>query len=272
MSKYIFAISSFLLCSLLAFGQDNQSRQTQDEEEEKTEPKIFVLKDNGISLGIDVSPFIMQGINALQRLNDDTKTSETKGFSIVGVGRYGFSNRWYAAAEVGFENTQYKNFAKIIESVGSTPTTKKDSIIEINTYDYTSNGTFVRFGVDYDIWHSEDFPTNDNIFIGARYNISWQDHKCNSYTVVDKYWGNYTSSVDGGSIFSHSVDALFGLRSEILPNFYMGWSFRVRFLLGVSHNDKLDPYTIAGYGKFSKKASLGFTYTIEYQIPFNKKR
>jgi hypothetical protein len=43
-------------------------------------------------------------------------------------------------------------------------------------------------------------------------------------------------------------------------------------LLFSSHDDILDPYAIAGYGKYDSKATMGFTYTLEYQIPFNKKK
>lgn len=253
MLRCIFITSLLLFITTFSYGQfggqsmmqqGNQQRSQSranddydDEEEEQTEPKIFVLKDQGISLGIDLSPFIMRIFN-----------EERTGLAFVG--RYGFGNRWYGAAEAGYENTKYKT----------------------DTYDYKSNGTFIRVGMDYDIWNSEDFPTNDNIFIGMRYDYAWQNHSCDKYTIVDDYWGNYESSVSNNSVNSHALEVLFGLRCEMLPNFYMGWSFRFKFLLASAHDEILDPYAIAGYGKYDSKAGMGFTYTLEYQIPFNKKK
>lgn len=265
MLKYISKISLFLLLfSSTAYGQINQQRlqnmgqqtgsntrsqsqNTDDEETEEKEPKIFVVKDQGISVGVDISPIIMRIIN-----------EEVTGLAFVG--RYGFGNRWYGAAEVGYENTKYNKSRKL----------ENDSIKSL--YEYEANGAFLRIGMDYDIWNSEDFPTNDNIFIGFRYSYAWQNQRCDLFTIEDKYWGDYIGSIDKTSVNSHSIDALFGLRCELLPNIYMGWTFRFRFLIACSHDDILDPYNIAGYGKYDTKATMGFTYTIEYQIPFNKKK
>lgn len=245
-------VSTSTFAQFAGMQQQNNGQQTQsqrdDKEEEVEEPKVFVVKDQGISIGIDLSPFIMRIFN-----------EETTGFAFIG--RYGFGNRWYAAAEAGFENTKYH-----------TQTIDENTKEDKSVYEYKSNGTFIRIGMDYDIWNSEDFPTNDNIFIGFRYNYAWQNQECDRYTIIDKFWGDYIGSVDNSSVNSHAIETLFGLRCEVLPNFYMGWSFRFKFLLFSSHDDILDPYAIAGYGKYDSKATMGFTYTLEYQIPFNKKK
>lgn len=211
--------------------------QKVDDEEENKEPQILVIKDQGLSVGIDLSPFIVRLIN-------DERTG------LAFVGRYGFNYRWYANAELGYENAKYSN----------------------DNYEYTSNGTFIRVGIDYDIFNMVDFPTNDNIFVGLRYCYAWQNHKSDHFNIVDSYWGDYSGSINNTSVNSHSIDALFGLRCEMLPNFYMGWSFRCRFLLASAHDNILDPYAIAGYGQYDNKVCMGFTYTIEYQLPLNKKK
>ncbi len=206
-----------------------------DEVEVRKEPRFEVVKDQGLSLGIDIAPFIM-------RLIKDERT----GFSFIG--RYGIKNRWFANAEVGFEHIKYNT----------------------DDYNYKSNGTFIRVGVDYDIFNSEDFPFNDNIFVGLRYAYAWQTHESDHFTIVDSYWGDYSGSVSSSAVNSHSIDVVGGIRCEVLRNFYMGWTLRCRFLLASAHSDDLKPYAIAGYGKCDNNVAFGFTYTIEYQIPFNK--
>lgn len=217
----------------------SRSSAAADEEEEETppEPQYLIKKDNGLSLGIDLSPFVMRIIN-----------NETTGFAAVA--RYGLVSRWWAAAEAGFDH----------------------SVFNSDNFAYKSNGTFIRLGIDYDIFNNEKFPTNDNIFVGLRYAYAWQSHESESYRVVDSYWGDFTGSVPHSSVNSHSLDALFGLRCEVLPHFYMGWSFRCRFLLYSAYDESLTPYTIAGYGRFDSKLNMGFTYSLEYQLPTVRKK
>ena len=240
-SVYIF-ISSFLWLATLTpeataqtSGTETGDTQQREERERPKERKYEVVKDQGLSLGIDLSPFIL-------RLIKDERTG------LAFIGRYGVKNRWFATAELGYEHIKYDK----------------------ENYDYKSDGTFIRIGMDYDIFNSEDFPTNDNIFIGLRYAYAWQTHESGKFTIVDSYWGDYSGSVGKTSVNSHSVDMVGGIRCEMLRNFYMGWTFRCRFLLASKHSDDLKPYAIAGYGNYDNEVAIGFTYTIEYQIPFNK--
>ena len=213
-----------------------QAGARQDEREpSKKERRYLVLKDQGLALGIDLSPFIM-------RLIKDERTG------LAFVGRYGIKQRLYGCAELGYEHIKYNK----------------------SGYSYKSDGSFIRLGVDYDLFNSEDFPTNDNIFIGARYAYAWQTHQSDGFTIVDSYWGDYTGSVGKSSVNSHSLDLLGGIRCEMLRNFYMGWTFRMRILMASAHSDELQPYAVAGYGKYDSRVTMGFTYTLEYQIPFNK--
>ena len=217
-------------------GMQSEVQQSQEEEPEKRKAVEYeVVKDQGLSIGIDLSPFIMRIVN-------DERTG------MAFIARYGIKNRLFAGGELGYEHIKY----------------------DTEHYKYNSDGSFIRVGVDYDIFNSEDFPTNDNVFVGVRYAYAWQTHKSDKFTIVDAYWGDYEGSVGRTSVNSHSVDLLFGIRCEMLRNLYMGWSFRGRILIASSHSSDLKPYAIAGYGKYDSRAAIGFTYTVEYQIPFNR--
>ena len=216
-------------------SQTTNTTQAPEEEHQQVVKEPFVLKDMGLSLGIDVSPFV-------QKIFDHDRTG------LAFIGRYGFKDRWYANAEIGYENINKS---------------KAD-------YDYNSNGTFLRVGIDYDILNVGKWQDNDNIFLGLRYGYSWQSHSSDKIVVVDSYWGDLNTSIGSTSVNSHWVETLFGLRSEMFPNFYMGWSVRARFLLTASHQGIMEPYYVAGYGLFDNKVNFGFTYTLEYQIPFKR--
>ncbi len=225
------------MTSAVSSNSNNANGQQEEDDDTPQKPKIIVVKDQGISVGVDIAPLIM-------RIIDDDRVG------IGFVGRYGFANRWYANAELGYENANYSN---------------KD-------FSYKSNGSYIRIGADYDLFESEDFPTNDNIFVGMRYCYAWQSHESEYFRIVDSYWGDYEGSIGNSSVNSHSLDILFGLRCEVLRNIYFGWTFRGRFMLHSAHDDVLALYAVAGYGKYVNQVTLRFTYTVEYQLPFNRKK
>ncbi len=74
--------------------QNGQKRSQNNEDDDKPEPVVVVIKDQGLSFGIDLSPFII-------RLRNEERTG------VAFVGRYGFAKRWWAGAEMGFENVKY---------------------------------------------------------------------------------------------------------------------------------------------------------------------
>ncbi len=235
MSKSTFI--RIFLAFVAALSSSLSWAQTEEDVVEKISPKYLIRKDQGLALGIDLSPVIIRLIG-----------NERTGLAFVG--RYGLKDRLWAGAEAGYENIKYSN----------------------DNFKYKSNGTFIRLGLDYDIFNNIDFPTNDNIFIGFRYAYAWQAHESPYFVIVDDYWGDYSGSVGSSSVNSHSLDLLFGLRCEVIKNFYMGASFRCRILLASKYNDALEPYAIAGYGVYDGRVNMGFTYSVEYQIATNKKK
>ena len=186
----------------------------------------------GLSVGVDLSPYII-------RLFDHERT----GFAFNG--RYSLKDKWFVGAEAGFENTSF---------------TKRE-------FDYKTNGTFIKAGLEYNLFKVEEANNNDNILVGFRYGYAWQEHTCDRFTIIDGYWGDYQGALGTNAVNSHWMEIVFGLRSEVLKNFYMGWSIRLKQLLISDHAGVLEPYTIPGFGKFDNKTNLGFTYTLEYQIP-----
>lgn len=223
------------------YGQPGQQSSTaydpDAEEEEPLKKGIVVIKDRGLAFGVDCAPFIIRAIRHDR-------------FGFGAFVRAGIINRLFGSAEVGYDKVNHHN----------------------ENFSYKSNGMYLRVGVDYDLFNNKLFPTNDNIFIGIRYSYAWQKHQADRYTIVDDYWGAYEGSVGKTPVNSHTAEFLGGLRCEVLRNFYMGATFRAKVLIHSAHNDQLMPYTIPGFGRCDKRVAVGFTYTLEYQIPFNRLR
>jgi len=200
-----------------------------------TEPKIKV---GGISAGINLAPFI-------------TQLFEKERIGFEANARYIFNRKWQMVAEAGFEHVDF----------------------EKEQYHYKSDGTFLRVGLDYNFFNVDELGNNDNILAGLRYGAGIQEHESPRYQVDDAYWGDFESKngLPLSSVNSHWVELVFGLRSEVMKNFYMGWTVRLKQLLVVNTEDVLEPYTIPGYGHRDNETNLSFTYTIEYQIPFKSK-
>ncbi len=210
--------------------------QKTDEELSKEEKKLANRGNPGLAVGIDLAPFI-------------THFFADERFGVEANARLTLNRKWQVAAELGYENVDINN-------------TKME---------YTSNGSFIRAGVDYNVFKVEEIGNNDNILLGVRYGIAVQEHDCPRYTIEEGYWGPANGSIGTSTVGSHWAEFVFGLRSEVLKNIYMGWSVRVRSIINVGKDNELEPYSIPGYGRRDRPTNLSFTYTLEYQIPFKKR-
>jgi hypothetical protein len=210
-------------------------------------------------LGIDLAPFIVKGF-------DNSRSG--LGFS----GRLNIKQKIFAAVEVGYENVSFTNLKRY------QPQTHKlspapDTVTGRTAYrfGYLSNGTYLKGGLDYNLF-SVDEPGNlDNVLVGFRYGYAYQQHESPSYTIGNGYWGDFQGQASSSSANSHWVELLFGIRTETFRNLFMGWTVRVNRLIYQSNTSLLEPAVIPGFGKFNGKITAGFSYTIEYQIPFNKR-
>lgn len=233
MLKYLLSLSLIVICNNI-WAQEAERETTVVLKEKK---KIDNTGNPGIAVGIDLAPYIMHLFNN-ERFGFEANT------------RYTINRKWALVGELGYEN------------------------IDLNTdyLEYKSNGSFVRAGFDYNVFQVEELGNNDNIILGIRYAAAIQDHSCPKYVIKEGYWGDAEGSLGSATVGSHWAEFVFGLRSEVLKNFYMGWTVRMKTLISVGTETKLEPYAIPGFGRRDNQTNLGFTYTLEYHIPFKKKK
>ena len=145
--------------------------------------------------------------------------------------------------------------------------------MEEPTYNYQSDGYYLRLGMDYNFQKNLSIDQYEMVFFGFRYGFSSQDHSADNIIIENDYWGDYyAESVPQSTFYGHWLELAGGIRAELFRNVFVGWSVRGRLLLVKSKNSAMEAYYIPGYGKSSKRVHLGFNYSIYFKIPMFKSK
>lgn len=137
------------------------------------------------------------------------------------------------------------------------------------SFHYSNKGPYARIGVDVNISKFESLGDDDLVFVGARYGFSHfvQETLNASYT---NYWGTLQAAFPAEGMNAHWGELVFGLKGELLPNFFFGWSVRAKFLFASSKGTHVDPYVIPGLGYNRSEVPFDFSLTVAYRIPLKK--
>jgi hypothetical protein len=140
--------------------------------------------------------------------------------------------------------------------------------IKTSYIDYTGNGSYTRFGVDYNFLQAENKNDKDNLYIGLRYGFTLARQQVNQY-LIDSYWGTLNGSFGNQNYFAHWGEFLIGIKGQILHNIYIGWTIRGKVKLNNKDLGMPPVYFIPGYGKAEKGFNLDFTYSVYYNLPWD---
>lgn len=225
-----------IFISLFFFGQMLNAQK-------KTESKQMTGGNStGFTLGVNLE-------GPIGRIFDSDKAA----FSAVT--HIKFSPKWFFRGEAGFENLTFS------------PTNERE-----RSYAYESNGSFLKAGVLYDFFNVEEKGNNDNIFIGLNYGFALQEHGSSSYVIENGYWSDLQGSMGKYVVNTHWLEIMAGPRTELLKNFYMGWTINLKFKLLQDNEKVLDPYSVPGFGNGDNTVNFGFSYVIEYYFPWGKSK
>ncbi|MDG5799307.1 DUF6048 family protein [Marinilabiliaceae bacterium ANBcel2] len=223
------------------FGQTDPHHQTHDEAEEereyREEPKEEIItykQAEGFTLGVNLE-------GPINTISDNKQTS------ISFNTRINISEYIFFHGEIGFQNV---NFEK-------------------SEYHYDSNGTFIKAGFENDILKKRERGLNDNLLIGIHYGYAFQQHGASHINFENEYWGDYSSSLSTYSLDTHWIELSFGPRIEIVKNFYIGWHLHLKATIFTNNRYDLNPYFIPGYGNGDSSVNAGFSYKLEYMIPWS---
>ncbi|MFN8242045.1 MAG: DUF6048 family protein [Bacteroidales bacterium] len=126
-------------------------------------------------------------------------------------------------------------------------------------YDYTSNGAFLRGGVDFNLVNPA--LTRGKYFagIGLRYGLGIYSHEFSSFS-SSNYWGQTVGSVQKSTHAAHFIEANPGVRAELFNHIQIGWIIRLKILVYSGASKDLKPVDIPGYGNGTKGFSPGLNY------------
>jgi len=155
-------------------------------------------------------------------------------------GSYRIGKNRYAVAEGGISSAKYDG----------------------SNFRYASAGWFARGGVDFNVLGRDKFPGNDQILIGLRYAYSSMHYRAEEVQIPAGYWPAMATEISQVSFGSHWLEARAGIRAEVFPHFFIGWSVAGRVLLYSGHPESMEPYVIPGFGNGTRKANAGFGYFV----------
>ena len=154
-----------------------------------------------------------------------------------------------------------------------------DRLIEDENINFNSNGSFLRFGFDYNMF--KNWVGMDNaIFVGLRYGSSNFSNKIVSYNVrnSDAYFSNFVDNnyqtIDHSNLTGSWLEIVAGVKVETFNNVYLGFSLRLNKLLSTEKPENFDNLFIPGFNKVTDENTFGsgFNYTLTYSIPLSKKK
>jgi len=167
-------------------------------------------------------------------------------------------------AEVSADFEVYKNIYPVFE-LGYNSVSESTEL-----FDYASSGTYMRVGADYNVLPMRDRSLHHTITAGLRYGISSFTHKSEN-VIIPSYWGDYLPGPYENSLRGHWVEIVGGMKAEVVPNLFLGWSLRFKFLLNNEMDPVMVPELVPGYGNGAEGRVFGFSYSVFYKIPLLKK-
>ncbi len=233
-SKHIWLYSISLLWTLFAFSQEEESKAAAEKP-----PKTFALR-----VGADVIKL------ARSQFQDDYQ-----GLELVGDLR--LNRRVFVAAEIGAEKR-----------------TKQAE--QIN---FTTSGTYIKAGIDYNFFNNWK-GMNNALFVGFRLARSLHTHTVNNYTLyaLNQYLPVYTEegflTGERAQLSTGWLEFLFGMKVQLLPNFYAGLSLRMHRLISNKQPQNFGNLYTPGFNRITDDNKFGgsINYTLTYSLPFRFKR
>ncbi len=236
MSKFIF---SFLIVMI---SYSVQSQSSKKETPVKTKDSIPArIERYGVRFGID-----------LYKLTKSFYENKYRGLEIIGD--YRVSKNYFLAAEIG-------NEIKTIEDT---------------RLDFTTNGTYIKAGFDYNSY--ENWLDMENmVYIGLRYGASTFSHELNNYKVYNrnpffKETPSQVSSEKFDGLSAQWIEFVAGIKAKVFNNVFVGFNFRINMLVANNKPDNFDNLYIPGFNRtYDGDFGAGFNYTVSYLLPIYKK-
>ncbi len=168
-----------------------------------------------------------------------------------------------AEASVDFEI--HKNIYPVFE-LGYNSISESEEL-----FDYSAGGVYARTGMDYNFLPMKDRSVHHSMTIGFRYGMSVFSHSAENVQIANSYWSEYMPEPYENNLTGHWLEIVGGLKTELVPNLFLGWSVRYKILLNPGMDPAMIPELIPGYSTGGENRAFGFSYSILYKIPLLKR-
>ena len=154
-----------------------------------------------------------------------------------------------------------------------------DKLIEDENINFNSTGSFLRVGLDYNLFKNW-IGMDNSIYVGFRYGNSSFSNKILNYEVrnKDSYFSNLVEdefqTIEYSNLSGNWIEILLGIKVETFKNVYLGLSLRLNKLLSDEKPNNFGNLFIPGFNKVTDENTFGsgFNYTLTYSIPLNKRK
>ncbi len=231
--KYTLNYTISLLFVLVSFVGTAQETKTKDSVAPKKERY-------GIRAGIDV-------VKLVRTFSE----KDYRGLELVGD--YKLTPRHYIAAEIGNEKK----------------TTDDEQL------NFTTEGTYIKAGFDYNAYKNW-IGMENMIYVGLRYGVSSFSQTLNNYEIYNPNdYFNETNAIDSGEKFeglsAQWAEVVAGIKAEVFKNIYVGFSFRLNYLISNKEPESFANLHIPGFNRtYDGNFGVGFNYTVSYFLPLYK--
>lgn len=137
-----------------------------------------------------------------------------------------------------------------------------------NASTYNTEGQYFRIGPDVNFLNGEE--GNSVIFIGLRYAKSYFSERL-EYTIDDSLLGLINKRSVNGAINARWFELTAGMKVQVWQQFFIGYTFRLKFAGKVNGVQSFPTYEVPGYGRMENNSNFSAAYHVFYRIPFRKK-
>lgn len=210
--------------------------------QEQTKDTVRIPQRYGLRLGVDI-----------HRLTKSLYDDNYKGIELVGD--YRITKKFYIAGELGNE----------------------EKTIDDDNLNYTTKGTYFKVGFDYNAYENW-LDMENQIYVGMRAGVGSFSQQLNSYNIYQpgSFYGvnTVTNGQEFNGLSASWLEVVTGLKAEVFNNVYVGFSFRLNYLINNKEPDGFANLYIPGFNKTyeNSKFGAGFNYTISYFIPLYKSK
>lgn len=212
------------------------------EEEQPTVDTLKVATEKyGIRLGGDLS-----------KLARTAFESGYSGFELAADLR--FAKRFYAAAEIGFEDREWD----------------KDGL------QANASGSYIKIGGDFNAYRNW-IGMNNAIFAGLRYGLASFSQELTSYTIytTDTTFPAETRTDPRkfSGLNASWAEFILGVKTEVFNNLYLSLNVQLKYLISEKLPDNFDNLIIPGFNRTYdySEFGVGYGYTLTYLIPILKR-